>query len=411
MSYITREDGVHFVIPSYRDVLVVKQKSQLKKEILMLSQNYGEYITLQKKVGNQYEVAFSPDTGYLLGESIWHNFKRPIDMIYCEAIPNTTEAILVIVKSSSVYLDGSFPLESIPEELIIFLTQQNNFDIYTYGDVPISKTPEDGKFSFEANSVKSFTVLDKPAFSTVPLLRIYQLQLVDPVLKSHGIGVFPTRQLVTLIVFLGLGWMLWSYMTRVEEKPAVKGASLNPYQLYLSTLNSPAPEDEIHQLIQLLRLIVTVPGWIINSFTYTKGTLDVSLLSVGGNIENVFAWANRNNMTVNIKPDGVSLTTTTTVPKRLPPKQIFPINQVLAVFVDKMGAIYPGNRLTLGNFAKKGVFTSVPISIKLEKVSTILLELIGEQFKDLPFVLRTINATVDRSDNLTGTIDMDALGN
>src|SRR5688572_11892417 len=105
MPYITREDGEHFVIPSYRDVLVVKQKNQLKKEILLLSQSYGEYITLQKKGGNQYEVAFSPDTGYLLGESIWYHFKRPVDLIYCEAIPNTTEAILVIVKSSSVYLD------------------------------------------------------------------------------------------------------------------------------------------------------------------------------------------------------------------------------------------------------------------------------------------------------------------
>ena len=75
----------------------------------MLSQSYGEYITLQRKGVFKYEVAFSPDTGYLLGESIWHNFKRPMDMIYCEAIPNTTEAILVIVKEGSVYLDGSFP--------------------------------------------------------------------------------------------------------------------------------------------------------------------------------------------------------------------------------------------------------------------------------------------------------------
>ena len=70
MPYITREDGERFVIPSYRDVLIAKQKSQLKKEILLLSQSYGAYITLQKKSATQYEVAFSPETGYLLGESI-----------------------------------------------------------------------------------------------------------------------------------------------------------------------------------------------------------------------------------------------------------------------------------------------------------------------------------------------------
>src|SRR5439155_12402343 len=116
-----------------------------------------------------YEVAFSQDAGYLLGETVWHYFKRPMDMIYCEAIPNTTEAILVIVKSGSVYLDGSFPLDSIAEELVIFLTQQNNFEIYLYGDVPISQEPEAGKFSFEAGSVKSFDALSKPVFPTLPL--------------------------------------------------------------------------------------------------------------------------------------------------------------------------------------------------------------------------------------------------
>ena len=104
---------------------------------------------MQKKGTSEYEVAFSPDPGYLLGESIWHHFQRPVDMIYCEAIPNTTEAILVVVKAGSVYLDGSFPVESIPDELVVFLTQQNNFEIYIYGDVPISATPVDGKFSFE----------------------------------------------------------------------------------------------------------------------------------------------------------------------------------------------------------------------------------------------------------------------
>src|SRR5262245_59869678 len=187
MPYITREDGERFVIPSYRDVLTVKQKNQLKKEIVLLSQSYGEYITLQKKSPTQYEVAFSPDTGYLLGESIWQHFKKPNDLIYCEAVANTTEAILVIVKSGSVYLDGSFPVDSIPEELIIFLTQENNFEIYTYGDVPISAEAEAGKFSFEPNSVKSFTRLDKPVFPTLPLYKVYQLQLVDPVLRSQGI--------------------------------------------------------------------------------------------------------------------------------------------------------------------------------------------------------------------------------
>jgi hypothetical protein len=108
MPYITREDGERFIIPSYRDTISANKSSLLKKEVMLLSSNYGEYIVLQKKKSaSEYEVAFSADQGYLLGESVWNYFKQPFDMIYCEAIPNTTEAILVIVKSGSVYLDGS----------------------------------------------------------------------------------------------------------------------------------------------------------------------------------------------------------------------------------------------------------------------------------------------------------------
>src|SRR5581483_6511953 len=105
-----------------------------------------------------------------------------------EAIPNTSEAILVIVKSGSVYLDGSFSIESIAEELVVFRTQQNNFEIYTYGDVPISQSSEEGKFTLDPSSVHSFQVLDKPVFPTLPLLKSCQLQLVNVALKNQGIG-------------------------------------------------------------------------------------------------------------------------------------------------------------------------------------------------------------------------------
>lgn len=99
MTYISREDGEHFVIPSYRDVLAGKQKNTLKSEIVSLSKSYGEFITLQRKTPTKYEVAFSTERGYLLGESIWHFFGQPLDMVYCEELPGTTDAILVIGKS------------------------------------------------------------------------------------------------------------------------------------------------------------------------------------------------------------------------------------------------------------------------------------------------------------------------
>ncbi|TAK79400.1 MAG: hypothetical protein EPO11_00100 [Gammaproteobacteria bacterium] len=408
MPYITREDGEHFVIPSYRDVMSTKQKSMLKKEVLALSQNYGDYITLQRK-GSQYEVAFSPDTGYLLGESIWHNFKRPMDMIYCEAIPNTTEAILVIVKSGSVYLDGSFPLESIPEELIIFLTQQNNFEIYIYGNVPISQTPEEGKFNFEPKAVKSFKVLDNPVFPTVPLLKIYQLQLVDTVLKAHGIGVFPTRQIVIGVVVVVVGWWLWSFLTAHEAVQQVILPKEDTYAAYKTALTSPAPGQEIKQFLDRLNLLYTMPGWVPLKINYTTGSLTALVQSAGMKVETLFAWAKNNRATPTIKPDGIYLTLHISALSRPTPENIYSLNEVIGTLVDRLATVYPGNHISLDTFTPQGAITEVKVTIKLDNVSSIVLALIGEQLQDLPLTLQSMDIKLTNG-IISGSLILNALG-
>ena len=409
MAYITREDGEHFVIPSYRDVLSAKQKSQLKKDILLLSQSYGEYITLQRKSATQYEVAFSPDTGYLLGESIWHHFKRPMDMIYCEAIPNTSEAILVIVKAGSVYLDGRFPLEGIAEELVIFLTQQNNFEIYIYGDVPISQTPVQGKFAFEASSVKSFTELDKPVFPTLALLKIYQLQLVEPVLKAQGIGVFPTKPLLAGVVVLGLVWMFYSYITTPKVVVQAPTPQVNPYQDYITTLMLPAPDQEIALFIDKVNLLFTLPGWTVNHIDYAQGNITARVESGGSKVEALMAWADQNQAKVNIKSDGIFISQGITLASRTAPNEIYSVNDVIANFIDKLSRVYPGNHLNIGTFTKKGSYTTVALTVNVDSISPSLFALIGKQFKDLPVVLQSVSLDLD-NDSLKGTFIANVLG-
>jgi len=408
MPYITRDDGEHFVIPSYRDVLAAKNKTQLKSDILLLSQSYGEYITLQRKNAAQYEIAFSPDTGYLLGESIWHHFKRPLDMIYCEAIPNTTEAILVIVKAGSVYLDGRFPLESISEELIIFLTQQNNFEIYIYGDVPIAQTPTAGKFSFETSAVKTFTVLDNPVFATLPLLKIYQLQLVDPVLKAHGIGVFPIKQILLLVIALGLGWMLYSYITAPQIEEFVVSKE-DPYQAYYNTLLAPAPDQEIQQFLAKFEQLYTMPGWTVKHVDYTRGNLIAKVESGGSKTQTLMDWAGRNQATVDIRTDGMYVSMPVPLINRPQDRTVYVFKEVMAKFIDNLSQVYPGNRIKLDTLEKKINFTSVKLVVNVENVSPFVLVLISKQFKDLPIVILNLALDVDNG-SLTGSIVTQVLG-
>ncbi|MBV9576284.1 MAG: hypothetical protein JO149_06640 [Gammaproteobacteria bacterium] len=413
MPYITREDGERFVIPSYRDVLTTKNKTQLKKDIFTLSHSYGEYITMQKNSATQYEMAFSSDTGYLLGESVWQHFNRPMDMVYCEAIPNTTEAILVIVKSGSVYLDGSFPLDSITEELIIFLTQQNNFEIYIYGDVPISQIPTGGKFSFDASSVKSFTVLDHPVFASLPLLKTYQLQLVEVVLKAHGIGEVPYKPIIGALVVLAVIGLGWYFMTMPKEiAPAKLNAppEVNPYQGFYDALQTPAPEKEINAFINKLPIFFGMPGWYPDKIFYSHGGIMAQVRSTGGSIENLHIWAKNNKATVIMQNSGFAISLMIDVENRSKPQMIYPLKKTIEAFIDKIAQITPGNNLRLKDFSMKDPFSTVDFSISFEGVTPPVIALIGDQFREMPFTLQSVSIESITNGIMSGSINLTALG-
>jgi hypothetical protein len=416
MPYITRDDGEHFVVPSYRDVLSGKKLSLLKREILLLAQNYGEYIALQKKSIDQYEIAFSPEPGVLLGETVWHYFKRSRDLIYCEAIPNTAEAILVIVKSGSVYLDGSFPIDSLAEELIIFKTQQTTFDIYLYGNVSISQLPEEGKFSFDAASIKSFTVLDKPLFPTLPIVKPFQLQLVEVALRNQGIGTFPIKKILASIVALGFLWMGWTFISlHKKELPRVLVGVVNPYQLYVNRLTSPNPASQIHKIVNYTSLLFTVPGWYPDKISYDNNTgssnkINASVKSRGGRTKLLFAWAKKNKFDVELSTAGFNLTAVLLAGDRLPPDEIHPLKEIIGNLIDKLSYVVPGNPIAIGTYMDKSKFTQAELTLSFSNLSPTTLNLVGQQLETLPLVLSKVDLTVTNG-NLSGSIALTALGN
>lgn len=413
MAYITREDGERFVIPSYRDVITVKKPGLLRREIITLSESYGEYIALQKKAPTTYEVAFSPDPGYLLGETVWHYFKRPSDLIYCEAIANTTEAILVIVKSGSVYLDGSFPIDAIPDELVVFRTQQNAFDVYIYGDVPISESADDvDKFVLDSSLVKSFNVLAAPIFPTMPTVRAFQLQLVDTVLRTTGIGAFPTKSLLMFLALIGLAALGWYFINLPEkELPKVIIQAVNPYQSFYNILSSPDPAEQIHWVANTTGLLLTVPGWYVDAIDYQNGRLRAAVKSGGVRTNVLFNWSVQNNAFIDITNTGIFLMMNKRFPNRITPRTINPLNNVIATLIDSMSYIIPGNNINIGVLLDRGRFRERQIEISFSNITYPILELIGDQLANLPLVLAKVSIKVNQIGALTGTITLRAYGN
>src|SRR5579883_156804 len=411
MPFITREDGERFVIPSYRDILSAKKSNLLRREILLLSSNYGEYIVLQRKNVNQYEIAFSPDPGYLLGESIWNYFKRPQDLIYCEAVPNTSEAILVIVKSGSVYLDGVFPVDVIVDELLVFRTQQNYFEIYTYGDVPISKQPQEGKFDFADSSVKSFSVLDKPVFPTLPTVKTFQLQPVESVLRAKGIGVFPVGRLLLVLAAAAfvviLGYLISSHK---KELPQVIVRATNPFQGYYDTLNSPDPADQVRWIASNLWLLTTIQGWYPQSVLFTDYTLDALMKSEGTRTNILFDWALHNNGNIDVRTDGFHLTIEGGFFNRGINTTIMPLTKVVATIIDRLSYVLPGNNLDVGLNINRGRYSELQLTITFIDITPTTLDLISRQLRGLPLVLLKLTARMSNNGLISGTIILKALG-
>lgn len=412
MAYIQQEGGERFVIPSYRDV-IAKRKSQLKTDILQLSSKYGEFLSFQRRGLAQFEVAFSNDAGYLFGECVWSYFKNPKDLIYCEAIPDTTEAYLVIVKNGSVYLDGIFPFENIAEELLVFTTQKNDFEIYLYGDVPISLEPTEGKFSFEASLVKAFTFLDAPLFYRLPVVQAYQLQLVDVVLRQQGIGIFPVKYVILLTVILGLLWMGYSYLTLHKKKiPIVTRAPVfeNPYIDFNKALTTPAPDQEITQVIQEVNGLLTLPGWTLTEMNYSEGKINFNVQSLGASTYALFQWAAHKAVQVEITPQGFSLLKVLDPPlkgRELPTK-IYPLDLVMSSLIDRLALVVPGNILQVEAYKSVKAFKQTRITIKLNDVSPETVIILASQLKEMPLVLTSMAFKINHG--LTGTIILQALG-
>lgn len=418
MPILRRDDGIQFALQPYRELLPPSKSSLLKNEIRMLAENHGEYAHIYKQPNGFTEGVFSRDPGFLLGEAIWQHFGKPTDLIYCEELKERNTVLLIVVRDGSVYLDTKVPASSLPDELASLVADRHHYQIFIYGDVPLSQTPEPNKFSFDPSQIKLFQVLNESVFQRVKVDDSLQLEPLEFVLRGLRFGIPPSLwiAIASIVLIILLAW--WFQGHRAKPKSAVitptvtqaPSAPVDPYLNYRNSLMSPSPAKQIAELATVAGLVSTIPGWQPTGVTFNGSTYTIRLNSMGGSVQWLNRWANARNIGMTLNSQGVVLTLGSKISGRSKPDAIYPAKQVVELIIDRLDSIMPTHSVGLGATTNQGSYKTTLISIQFTEISPSVLNLIGRQLYTLP--VKLLSAQVTFAQGLwSGVIQLTVLGN
>lgn len=80
------------------------------------------------------------------------------------------------------------------------------------------------------------------------------------------------------------------------------------------------------------------------------------------------------------------------------------------MILDRLAEVYPGNHFNMAEIANTGVYTSINTTINFTGISPAVLDVIGQQLKDLPFVMTGLSFDITDNNVLGGTINLQLLG-
>lgn len=413
MPTIRREDGSQFIIQPYRELYDPEKASTLKKKIRALSKTQGENIRLFKQLDGRIEAVFSREPGFLLGETIWDFLNKPDNLIYCEALPERRQALLVVVMNGIVFLDAKRNFATLIDEFITLATSDEKFDIYVCGDMPLGETSEGGKFVFEQKNVNGFKTLEEPLLQQLPIDENAQLQPLELALSSPILGKPKTMPIIMVAVLVGIILVFWHIFTEPPKVPKLQlyqpKPAVNPYQGYYQALTTPSPRQQMRELITRTNLISELPGWRIANLTYNGNNYSIQLTSKGGSITQAQAWAKMNNLDISLQQSGLSLTMPSSLTNRLRPQAIYPLDQTLALLLDDLNQLIPGKNVSFSNMTTPGAYRSANITINLNKSFIGVLMLIGEELNRFPVTITNIILT-PQNGNFSGKISLQVLG-
>lgn len=418
MTKITRDDGKNFIIPDYREEVSSKKISVLKNEIAMLSKNYGEFIYIQKNPDDSFDVSFSNEPGYLLAESVAKHIKISNDFIYVERLAHSDIVLFIMMKKGKIHIDTQISIESLYDEFIVIQAEQTPFDVFLYGDLPLTNQEEEKDKIFIGNIAKSYQVLDKSVFESLARYNQFELKPINDAFLVAGI-IIPTNKktmvaIVAVIIIIIL-WIMWPSQKAAQVSQQIQAVTVkSEYYDYVQTLKTPEPTRQLQGLVAFLEKLETMPaGWQAQSINLSPTLIQVTLGNINNmaKLEDLHAWTSSQGIEMTISDRATLLNFTTAYPIRRDENDIYKTQETLRVIMDRLYPMLDNGTIKVSKETLIENYKEVTLTINLSNVTLNTLDLLSKQLSDLPLLFNSAYFTQSNNGLLTGSINITIVGN
>jgi hypothetical protein len=184
----------------------------------------------------------------------------------------------------------------------------------------------------------------------------------------------------------------------------------NPYAPYNTALQSVAPEQQMNNLVLKLQQLYLAPGWCVSHLQLKGGRYQAQMTAQGGNLELLSQWSQRNHYEFSVLPTGPLLTATSDLPSRSNPSHVIDLQTTVMRVVDRVNLILRSEQsVHVGATQHYGRAKQAQLNVEVTNISPGLLDLVGQELKQLPVVLSNVDITVSNG-FISGTIQLSVWG-
>ena len=409
MATITRRDGQQFVVQAYRELLAHNKNARSIKEVRALAEQHGQFVRVFEKDLSTYEVSYATEPGFLLGETVRHYFGYAQELMYCEYLPESRQVILVVIRSGNVFIDTKVSLNQLGSELAPALTGDFQYAVHIFGDVPISRFPEEEKIFFPDEYIASFDHGEESLFGRLPTLPSFQLLPLPYAIKSAFKRKAQTMPLLAILLVLVAVVGFWVFVPKAPQPALHVQKKIDPYAAFYRALKSPPVTDELNYLTQVVDALYGAPGWHLVNIDYKPPGSVVLMTSDGGSLSSLQTFAHQQHFNLALDDNGAQLSFQDHLKNQPKPEHIYPIEPTLEALGDHIDGVLQQKSLVVGQSVDHGATKRVPVTIELYEVSPQVLAILAQELKGMPVVLSHVSLKYKQG-LLTGLVNLSVWG-